>query len=74
MPETFQHVKLASRVIAVACIQEDYGEWAVYVMDVPGFHHDEEWQEVARRGDKQSEVVAKAIFPRVAELGYNYRV
>lgn len=63
---------LACKVIAVASVNTDVGDWAVYVDAVPGIKHSDEWEAVARVGDKVSEGVAAALWPDLAEK-YTYR-
>lgn len=53
------YTQLGHRVLAVLSRGAD--GWRVYVDAVPGESHDNEWQEVARSGDKQKEAVAAAI-------------
>jgi len=51
--------QLASNTLAVLSRRED--SWCVYVGGVPGISHKHEWHQVAAKGDKQNETVAKAI-------------
>jgi len=59
---------LASRVITVASINDDVGEWTAFIDAVPGMNHDEEWQAVLYRGTKLDERIAKVIFPEFTHL------
>jgi hypothetical protein len=54
---------LSARVIAVASVNEDVGDWAAYIDAVPGKRHDDEWQEVARSGNKLQQSIAEILFP-----------
>jgi len=54
------------KVMAVAVIGTD-GFWMVFIRDVPGQKHDEEWYEVARTGAKLDYETAKLWFPQLAE-------
>lgn len=53
------YTQLGHRVLAVLSRRAE--GWSVYVDAVSGLCHDEEWQEVAKSGDKQNEAVAVAI-------------
>jgi len=64
----YKYIALASRVLAVASINVEVGDWCVYIDAVPGMNHDDEYEEVARKGAKLPERIAKLIFP-----GYAYR-
>lgn len=55
---------LATRVLAVA-IKGSIQDFAVYVDAVEGNNHTEEWQKVARHGNKQGINIAKALFPNL---------
>jgi len=68
MDDTMKYRALASKVLAVAVVSVD--GLRVYVDAVPGYDHKEEWEAVARHGDKQSKEIAKAIFPEYSELPY----
>lgn len=58
-PGTKHYMVLAHNVLAV--LSRDVDGYRVYIGAVPGENHNEEWQEVAASGDKQSEEMAKAI-------------
>lgn len=51
-------------VVAVA-VRRIEGTWKAYIADVPGQHHDWEFEEVADYGDQLDEAIAKAIFPHI---------
>ena len=55
----------SSRVLAVA-VQGGIGDWCAYIDAVPGKDHKEEFEEVARKGEKLPQAVANVIFPHVA--------
>jgi hypothetical protein len=63
---------LSSRVLAVASINEQVGDWAVYIDAVPGWDHTQEFQEVARMGNKLPKEIAALIFPSEAAM-YRWR-
>lgn len=63
-----QHTQLARTVLAVLSRRVD--GWCVYVAGVPGYNHEQEWQDVAREGDKQNEAVAKAIVTSLFHPGF----
>lgn len=60
---------LAMRVLAVAHTRVE-GTWAAYCDAVPGMNHDREQDAVLKTGDKLSETVARALFPRFEKLPY----
>lgn len=62
------YTQLGSRVLAVLSRRHD--GWCVYVGAVPGKRHENEWQEVAASGDKQNEVVARAIVETLFHPGF----
>lgn len=62
------YTQLGSYVLAVLTRRED--GWSVYVGSVPGYNHAREWQEVARSGTKQNEVMAKAIATSLFHPGF----
>lgn len=62
------YTPLGHRVLAVLSRRVD--GWAVYVGAVPGHIHAEEWQEVARSGDKQNVAVATAIVKTLFHPGF----
>ena len=65
------HRALSSRVLAVAVTRIECS-WAAYCDAVPGMNHHEEVGAVRERGSKLDEPVARAIFPRFAEVPYAY--
>lgn len=67
-----RHVPLSRRVLAVAVVNEEVGDWAAYVDAVPGINHSEEWQEVASGGSKLPESIASLLFGSIADR-YSYR-
>ena len=62
---------LDSRVIAVA-VEGGIGDWAAYIGAVEGKNHNEEWEEVARRGTKLPREVAERLFPDFKHLIWRY--
>jgi hypothetical protein len=52
------------RVLCVAVVNVKEKEWAAYVKDVPGEHHDDEWQDVAAIGNKLDQKIAEVIWPQ----------
>ena len=67
-----RYIALSSRVIAVAKGNEGVKDWAAYIDAVPGEHHELEWEEVMRTGEKLPEDVAKILFSDFAEK-YTWR-
>jgi hypothetical protein len=70
MERTYRYVALASRVLAVAMIDkldEEHWDWSAYCDAVPGYNHSEEYEDVARHGDKIPKVVAMVLFPTLDE-------
>ena len=53
------YTQLGSYVLAVLSRRVD--GYCVYVGAVPGVNHEREWKDVAARGDKQNETMARAI-------------
>lgn len=53
---------LAPKVLCVAKVNLDVGDWAVYIDAVPGKRHDHEWQKVAHEGEKLPKKIAEEIF------------
>jgi len=68
-PGTQLYTQLSGHVIAVLSRRID--GWCVYVDAVPGISHDEEWQEVARSGDKTNKKVATAIVETLFHPGFD---
>jgi len=62
------YTQLGSKVLAVLCRRVD--GWCVYVDAVPGVAHEREWYEVACTGQKQNELVAKAIVESLFHPGF----
>lgn len=61
---------LDCRVLAVASLNADVGDWAAYIGAVAGVDHALEWREVKRHGSKLSREHAEAIFgAQVRALG-----
>jgi len=58
---------LSSRVLVVASVNTEVGDWAAYIDAVPGKSHDKEYQEVGRTGSKLPKKVAEMLFPYEAE-------
>ena len=73
-PETFkamyQYYELDQHVLAVATRGGRMDDWAAYIGAVPGYRHDDEWQEVAGTGSKLPQNIAEAIFPYWKVLKY----
>ncbi len=65
-----QWLALASKVIAVAATRVE-GTWKAYIDCVPGLCHSDEWEAVLANGDPLHEPVARAIFPRFADIPYD---
>jgi hypothetical protein len=63
-----RYTALASRVLIVAVERTD--GWCAYCDAVPGYSHDNEYQEVARVGDKIQEKVARVLFPEYDGVHY----
>ena len=62
---------LHHRVLAVAHTRVE-GMWCAYVKDVAGKNHDEEADDVLRRGAKLDERLARILFPRFEGVPYAY--
>jgi hypothetical protein len=58
-PGWHAYTQLASTALAVVVRRVD--GWCVYVGGVPGIRHEEEYLDVMNHGDKQHELVARAI-------------
>ena len=65
----FHRTVTSSRVMAVAN-QRIEGTWCAYIDSVPGIHHDKEWFEVLRTGDKMGEKLALFLFPMFEGVPY----
>ena len=61
---------LATKVLAVASVNEEVGDWSVYIDAVPGMNHDDEMEEVRARGSKTFKEFAECLFPRFKHLRY----
>ena len=57
---------LARRVLAIAIVNSQIGDWTAYVDAIPGVNQDKEWEAVVREGNKLPEAVAKILFPEIA--------
>jgi hypothetical protein len=64
--EYARYVALSSRVLAVANVNKQIGDWSAYIDAVPGQNHDEEFMMVSRRGNKLSFEIAKILFSEEA--------
>lgn len=62
------YTQLGHRVLAV--LSRGVDGYRVYVDAVPGERHEDEWQEVAKTGDKQREPVAAAIVANLFHPGF----
>lgn len=60
---------LHRQVLCVAKTRAE-GKWCVYLGVVPGMNHDNEWDAVARYGDKLPEDFARFIFPGFKDIPY----
>ena len=60
---------LARRVLVVAQTRVEC-QWSAYVDAVPGYNHEDEWQEVLHHGAKAPEGVARALFPEFDDVQY----
>ncbi len=63
----YQYKSIGYKVLAVASMNFEVGDWACYIDAVPGIHHDLEWEAVAAEGDKCDETLATILFPRIAD-------
>ena len=68
----YAYIALASKVLVVASVNTDAGDWTVYIDAVPGKNHDDEWEEVARNGTKVPQLIGEYCFPRYKDE-YNWR-
>lgn len=62
----YQFTAIASRVLVVAVINEDAGDWSAYVDAVAGQRHEKEFKRVAESGSKLPFEVARFYFPTIA--------
>jgi len=60
---------LAQHVLCVAHTRVE-GMWSAYCDAVPGYNHDNEYQEVLDHGDKLPVRIAEAIFPQFKGIPY----
>ena len=74
MKTYFVRSALAQKVLVVARVEVyenmpdgKKGLWAAYIDAVPGMNHNDEYEAVARCGDKLSKHLAEVIFPQIAE-------
>ena len=67
------HRALAQRVLVVAVVNEDVGDWTAYIDAVPGENHYREAADVASNGTKVSEQIAHIVFPYMKEQRYVWR-
>lgn len=59
---------LHKRILALAIINEDAGDWAAYINIVPGINHSDEIKLACEDGAvKLSKKIAEEIFPNVSE-------
>ncbi len=65
-------VALAARVLAVAVINLDVGDWAAYIDAVPGLDHAAEAPEVGLHGNKLPKKIAEFLFSGIAKT-YKWR-
>ncbi len=72
MPETLIYRALDRRVLVVAVINDNVGDWNAYIGAVPGIKHDHEYAEVAKTGSKLPLPIARLIFPEATSL-YKWR-
>lgn len=66
MAEHFIYRALASRVLAVAMVNDQVGDWAAYINAVPGINHEREKEQAARTGEKLPIEIARYLFPDIA--------
>ncbi len=75
----YSYNALASKVLAVAVLsyeivpnensktatagEESLYDWAVYIDAVPGINHNQEYMNVAQKGDKCPKQIATILFP-----------
>ena len=74
MEKIIKYMALSSEVLAVAVLnykdEGDLFDWACYIDSVKGINHDNEYQQVARTGSKQSERIAQVLFPNYGITKY----
>ena len=63
---------LSSKVLVVAVQGGDPRERTAYIDAVPGYSHDEEFEEVILHGSKLSMLHAQFLFPLWAKLHWRY--
>lgn len=66
------YIVLATRVLVVASVNKEVGDWSAYIDAVPGINHDIEYIEVVKHGAKLPEKYAEMFFPFIA-TEYNWR-
>jgi hypothetical protein len=67
-----RRIALDQKVLAVASVNLDVGDWAVYIGAVPGENHDQEWIEVWKHGTKLSRQIAEILFPEFKQFNWRY--
>jgi hypothetical protein len=70
--KSWTHHALSSRVLVVAKIELDVGDWAAYIDSVPGKNHNVEAEQVLHKGTKIPYWLAKELFPSIAKM-YDWR-
>lgn len=71
MGKRTRRIVLDMRVIAVA-VEGEVRDWSAYIGAVRGDNHENEWQEVARKGTKLPKEVAELLFPDFKNLTWRY--
>jgi hypothetical protein len=72
MSKHLEYSALSCKVLAVASINEDVGDWAVYIDAVLGNSHASEYMEVYEHGSKVSQEIGEAIFPQFKHYRYRW--
>jgi hypothetical protein len=72
MTRKLEYRALSSKVLAVASVNTDVGDWSAYIDAVQGENHDVEVLKVADEGAKLSHDIARILFPNVNQK-YRWR-
>ena len=60
--KTFKIYTLSRRVMAIAVLHTNVGDWSAYIDAVPGQNHDNEWREVVKSGTKMTQHQSETFF------------
>jgi len=68
-----QELRILASDVLVVVKKGTVNDWAAYIGGVLGRNHDEEWEAVAKYGNKLPEHIARAIFPGIPWSKLDYR-